>query len=161
MTPALSFIGPLRAPSSSCDGRGAGAGPGPPTEIELADLRVGQDVLGLALDVDLSTLHDDAVRGPPQPDAYILLHQQDGLAGLAHNFDRAVNELQSSGVKADRRLVEKYEFGIEHQGAGALDEPPLPARKIAGGMRGALGDAREEPVGLRDLHHAMVEDLAR
>jgi hypothetical protein len=84
------------------------------------------------------------VAGQPQARAGVLLDEQDRRAAGVHLPDRVEHGTQDLRRQAHRRLVEQQQPGLEHQRAGELDEPLLPARQAARLLPCPGGDLREQ-----------------
>jgi caffeoyl-CoA O-methyltransferase len=112
-------------------------------EVERADLGVLQDLAPGPGQPYPAVFHHHAVSGEPQPGPRVLLHQQDRGARRVHLPDRVEHGPQDLRRQAHRRLVEQQQPRLEHQRAGELDQPLLPARQAAGLLPGPLCDLRE------------------
>src|SRR2546423_1971541 len=129
------------APVTSCpDGRLGTGFLDRAAEVQGGHLRVVEHVVGLAVEQYAATLHDDPVVREPEPEAHVLLYQQDRPAPRDHALDAVVDHLQRLRVESERRLVEQHHLRLHHQRASELDHAPLPAREVAGLVRPPLAE---------------------
>ena len=112
------------------------------TEVQVGHLRVVEHVVRRAGHEHAARLHDDPVRGQPQPEADVLLDEQDRLAGLAHQRDRLEDLLERPRVEAERRLVEQ-DRASGRASASGRPRPSAAARRT--GCRPARRRARARP----------------
>jgi len=93
---------------------------------------------------DLPVLHHHAVAGQPQPGPRVLLDEQDRGARRVHLPHGVEYRLEDLRRQAHGRLVQQQQGGLQHQRAGELDQPLLPAGQAAGLLRAPLRDLREQ-----------------
>src|SRR5215470_13148075 len=132
-------------------------------QVQGADLGVLEHLLAGAGQAHLAVFEHDAVGGQPQPGPGVLLHQQDRLALGVHHAYRVENRLEHLGCQSHRRLVQDHQLRVEHEAAGELHEPLLPAGQAARllvkpvvDLREHLLHAGETPLG----QAALAQDVA-
>src|SRR3989442_1129598 len=113
-------------------------------EVELLDVFVVGDGLGVAVEHDAAVLHHVALLREPERDGGVLLRQQHRHALLAvqpaHDLEDLLHE---HGRQPHRRLVQQHELGPRHQRAADGEHLLLAAGDVAGPDGASLGQPRE------------------
>src|SRR5438876_3301400 len=113
-------------------------------EIELLDVLVDPELLGVPVEHDAPALHDVPVLHDPQRHRRILLGEEDRDLLLAVQAQHDVEDLaHEERGQAHRGLVEQHQPGPRHQGAPDRDHLLLAARDVARLDRPALAEPRK------------------
>jgi hypothetical protein len=115
-------------------------------EVELLDVVVLAQELGVLVHHDLAGLHHVAVGGDRQRHVGVLLDEQDRGALLVDLDDHVPDLLHDQRREAERGLVEQQVARLGHQRAPEGEHLLLAAGEVAGELLAALGEAREEGV---------------
>src|SRR5512139_428032 len=87
-------------------------------EIEFLDVGMAAQALGAAVEHDPAVLHHVAVVGDLQRHGRALLHDQDGDAELAPDFDQPAQQiLDHHGSEAEGELVDQQQLRPADEGA--------------------------------------------
>src|SRR3954447_15051462 len=124
-------------------------------EVEGCHLGVVEHVLRLAVEQHPAALHHDPVLRDLQPEAHVLLDEQDRPAARDHALHALMHHLERLRVEPKRWLVEQHHLRLHHQRTRELDHPALPAGEIAGLVVRALLEHRE---GVRQLLVAPLQE---
>src|SRR5262245_7501683 len=133
------------------------------TQIELLDIRVAAQPIGVAIEDDPAVLHHVAVVGDLQRHGRALLDDQDGDAELAPNLGEAAQQvLHHDRRQAERQLVDQQQFGPAHDGAAERQHLPLAAGEEAADPALEIAELRKELIDQRLASAALgVGDAAR
>ena len=112
-------------------------------EEQVHQSRVPGDLTGRPAERHRPGRQHAPVPGQRETEPDVLLDHQDRGARLDHRANAVANNGQAGRVKAERGLVEQDHLGIEHEGAGELDHPPLSARQRPGRRARPRGEHRE------------------
>src|SRR3954468_24849261 len=97
-------------------------------EIELLDVGMAAQARGGAVEHDPSALHHVAVVGDLQRYGRALLHDQDGDAELAPDFDQPAQQIfNHDRSEAEREFVDQQQLGPADDGARERQHLPLAA----------------------------------
>ena len=114
------------------------------TQVELLDVLVAEQLLGLAVHDDLARFEDVAVLGDRQRHHGVLFDQQHRHALLIDVDDDVANLFDQHRGETERRFVENEEFGVGHERTADGEHLLLAARQVAGGLLAPLGQDGEE-----------------
>src|SRR5438876_352382 len=113
-------------------------------EIELLDVLVDPELLGVPVEHDAPALHDVPVLHDPQRHRRILLGEEDRDLLLAVQAQHDVEDLaHEERGQAHRGVVEQHQPGPRHQGVPDRDHVLLAARDVARLDRPALAEPRK------------------
>src|ERR1700694_1687910 len=89
-------------------------------EIEPADVRIVDDVIGAALHQDLARINDIGTVGQPQRLAHIVVGDQNPDAAMGQMPYQRLNVAEGDRVDTGERLVEQHVIRSRRQRAGDL-----------------------------------------
>src|SRR5262249_22011756 len=125
------------------------------------DIVVAGELAGRALAHNASVLEYVGTSGNGKGRSRVLLHQQNRRAGLLDGADRVKDlDLQAMG-NTHRRLVEKEQHGLTHQGAADREHLLLASRQRARLLTTALLEDREQAIDSRKIARDAVPVAAQ
>src|SRR6476620_5255311 len=117
------------------------------TEIEFLDVGMAAQALGAAVEHDPAVLHHVAVVGDLPRHGRALLHDQDGDAELAPDFDQPAQQiLDHHGSEAERERVDQQQLRPADEGACECQHLPLAAGEQPADAGLELAEPRKELV---------------
>src|SRR4029453_5631273 len=132
-------------------------------EIELLDIRMIAQPLGVPVEHDPAVLHHIAVVGDLERHGRALLDDQDGDAELAPDLGQAAQQvLDDDRRQTERQFVDQQQFGPAHDGAAERQHLPLAAREKAADAASEVAELRKVLIDQRLAAAALgMRDAAR
>src|SRR5215467_9819811 len=101
-------------------------------QIKAADVRIVDDIFGIALHQDLARVNDVGTVGQAERLAHVVVSNQHTDAALGEMADQRLYIPHSDRIDAGERLVEQHIVWPRCQGARNLDASALTARQCDG-----------------------------
>ena len=98
------------------------------TQIDAANIRIGEDVFGIALGQYVAIVDNVGVFADVKGFSDIVVGNQYAYTAIFKVADNALNVIHRNGVNAGKGLVEEYKSRLHRQCAGNFDTPPLTTR---------------------------------